>query len=180
MNLKRMFPLLLLVALFTTSCTTVRVVTDYDRDANFGQYKSFAFYRPGVDKAKISDLDKRRILRAIDEELSMKGLTKSDNPDLMVSFFTKESERVDVYNNNFGWGWGWNPWWGPGWAGSTVSRTSEGTLFIDLIDTKTNQLIWQGIGQGDLITSGDIDRKEKRIKEIVHEILAKYPPDLTK
>lgn len=180
MNLKRMFPLLLLVALITTSCTTVRVVTDYDRDANFGQYKSFAFYRPGVDKAKISDLDKRRILRAIDEELSMKGLTKSDNPDLMVSFFTKESERVDVYNNNFGWGWGWNPWWGPGWAGSTVSRTSEGTLFIDLIDTKTNQLIWQGIGQGDLITSGDIDRKEKRIKEIVHEILAKYPPDLTK
>lgn len=180
MKLTRLFPMLLLVALVATSCTTVRVATDYDRNANFGEYQSFAFYRPGVDKAKISDLDKKRILRAIDHELSMKGMSKSENPDLMVSFFTKESERVDVYNNNFGWGWGWNPWWGPGWWGNTVSRTTEGVLYIDLIDAKTNDLVWQGIGRANLITSGDVEKKVKRIQEIVHEILAKYPPDLMK
>lgn len=182
MNLKKILPLLLLVAIVATSCNTVRVATDYDRNANFSEYKSFAFYRPGVDKAEVNDLDKKRILRAIDRELSLKGIQKSENPDLMVSFFTKESQRVDVYNNNFGWGWGWgwNPYWGGGYYGNTVSRTTEGILYIDLIDAKKNELVWQGIGQANLITTGDIEKKVKRIQEIVHEIMAKYPPEMEK
>lgn len=167
---------LLLVLLVFTSCTTVRVVTDYDREVNFNKYKSFAFYKPGVDKAEISDLDKKRILRAINSELAAKGLNKSDSPDLLVSLFTKERERVDVYNNNFGWGWGWNPWWYGGYYGNSVSRSTEGSLYIDLIDAKTNELVWQGIGTARLITSGNIDKKEERIREIVREILMKYPP----
>lgn len=167
-------PLLLLVLVFT-SCTTVRVVSDYDREANFDEYKSYAFYKPGIDKAQISDLDKKRILRAIDAELSAKGMTKAEPADLLVSIFTKERERVDVYNNNFGWGWGWNPWWYGSW-GNTVSRSTEGSLYIDLIDAKKNELIWQGIGTAKLITSGKVEQKEERIREIVREILMTYPP----
>ena len=159
-----------------TSCTTVRVATDYDRQANFNAYSSFAFYKPGVDKAQISDLDKKRILRAIEVELQKKGLNKSESPDLLVSIFTKERERVDVYNNNFGWGWGWNPWWGGGNWGTTVTSTPEGTLYIDLIDAKSNELVWQGIGSARLVTD-DIDKKDERIREIVSEILAEYPPE---
>ncbi|MBT8263428.1 MAG: DUF4136 domain-containing protein [Bacteroidia bacterium] len=165
----------LLLVLVLTSCSTVRVVSDYDREANFDQYKTYAFYKPGVDKAEISDLDKKRILRAIDAELSAKGLNKGESPDLLVSIFTKERERVDVYNNNFGWGWGWNPWWYGGW-GNTVSTSTEGSLYVDLIDAKTNELVWQGIGTARLITSGNIDKKEERIREIVREIMMQYPP----
>lgn len=176
MKTLKFIPILVIVALVFTSCTTVRVVTDYDRQADFGSYKSYAFYRPGIDKAEISDLDKKRILRAIDAELRAKGLNKSESPDMLVSIFTKERERVDVYNNNFGWGWGWNPWWyGGGW-GSTVSRTTEGTLYIDLIDAKTNELVWQGLGSARLVTGSDIDKKDERIREIVHEIMERYPP----
>lgn len=62
---------------------------------------------------EISDLDKKRILRSIDEVMATKGLTKSENPDLMINFFTKEREQVDVNQFNagwgYGWGWGWNP-----------------------------------------------------------------------
>jgi len=178
MNFKKLL-LIVLVAATATSCTTVRVATDYDRNANFGSYNSFAFYKPGVDKAKISDLDKKRILRAIDAELSAKGMNKSESPDLLISFFTKENERVDVYNNNFGFGWGWNPWWyGAGWYGPSYSTTTEGVLYIDLIDAKTNELVWQGIGRANLITTGDVEKKVKRINEIVHEILVKYPPEI--
>jgi hypothetical protein len=177
MKTLKFIPILAVAALIFTSCTTVRVATDYDRQADFGSYKSYAFYKPGIDKAEISDLDKKRILRAIDAELNAKGLNKSETPDMLVSIFTKERERVDVYNNNFGWGWGWNPWWyGGGW-GNTVSRTTEGTLYIDLIDAKTNELVWQGLGSARLITGSDIDKKEERIREIVHEIMERYPPD---
>ncbi len=161
------------------SCSTVRVATDFDKEANFNQYNSFAFFKPGIDKAEVSDLDKKRILRAIEANLSAKGMSKSENPSLLVSIFTKERERVDVYNNNFGVGWGWSPWYyGSYYGGSTVSRTTEGTLFIDLIDAKTNNLVWQGMGTADLYSN--IDKKEERIREIVAEILAEYPPGAPK
>ncbi|QNJ97942.1 DUF4136 domain-containing protein [Constantimarinum furrinae] len=173
MKTLRFLPVLLLFVF--TSCTTVRVVSDYDRQANFNAYTSFAFYKPGIDQAKISDLDKKRILRAIESELSAKGMSKSDSPSLLVSIFTKERERVDVYQRNYGYGWGWNPWWYGGYYGNTVSRSTEGSLYIDLIDAKTNELVWQGIGSAKLITD-DIDEKEERIREIVREILAEYPP----
>lgn len=173
MKALKFFPLLLLFIF--TSCATVRVAADYDKEANFDQYNSFAFYKPGIDKAQISDLDKKRILRAIENNLSAKGMVKSDNPDLLVSIFTKEKQRVDVYNNNFGYGWGWNPYWFGSYNTSNVSQTAEGTLFIDLIDAKNNNLIWQGMGSADLVTH-NMEKKEARIQEIVTKILAKYPP----
>ncbi|MEM0519112.1 MULTISPECIES: DUF4136 domain-containing protein [Aequorivita] len=178
MKALKFLPLLLLFAF--TSCSTVRVASDFDKKANFNQYNSFAFFKPGIDKAEISDLDKKRILRAIEGNLIMKGMAKSETPDLLVSIFTKERERVDVYNSNFGYGWGWSPWYyGSYHGGTNVSRTAEGTLYIDLIDAKTNNLVWQGMGSADLVT-GNMERKEERIREIVSKILAEYPPGALK
>lgn len=156
-----------------TSCVSVRVVADYDKEANFNSYKTFAFYKPGIDKAEISDLDKKRILRAIEAEMILKGFKKSDNPDLLVSIFTKEKERVEVYNNYYGMGWFWNPWWfGPNY--STVTTRTEGSLYIDLIDAKKKELVWQGKGSGYLTKR--VDKKDERIREFVSEILKQYPP----
>jgi hypothetical protein len=118
-------------------------------------------------------LDKKRILRSIDEALTIKGFTKSETPDLIISIFTKETERIDIYNNN-GFGWGWNSRWGLGMSYTNVSRTPEGTLFIDLIDAKTKELVWQGEGNGYL--TKDTEKKDARIKEFVDKILAQYPP----
>jgi hypothetical protein len=165
----------MVLAIVLTSCSSVRVATDYDREIDFSTYSSFAFYRPGIDKAQISDLDKRRILRAIETQLVSKGMTKSSDPDLLVSIFTKERERIDVYNDHFGYGWGWYPWYG-GYYGHHVSTSTEGTLFIDLFDAKSKSLIWQGMGTSKLVTSSNIEKKEERIRLIVGEVLAKYPP----
>ena len=162
-----------------SSCSTVRVAADYDKEANFDSYKTFAFFKPGIDKADVNDLDKKRILRAIEAELKAKGFTKSESPDILVSIFTKTKENVNVYNNNFGYGglygWGWSPWfWNTGY--NTVSSTTEGTLYIDFIDGKKKELVWQGMGSAALVTSGNIEKKEARINEIVGEIIARYPP----
>ena len=133
-------PVLALIVL--SSCTSVRVLSDYDKEVNFSSYKSYAFYKTGIDKAQISDLDKKRILRAIESEMAAKGFVKSENPDVLVSIFTKEREQVDVYSNNFGWGmgggfggWGWGGFgpgfgwggFGPGWGGNNVSTRTEGS-----------------------------------------------------
>lgn len=171
----------MLVLLFLSSCTSVRVLSDYDKDADFNAYKSYAFYKTGIDKAQISDLDKKRILKAIDAELSSRGFVKSENPDILISIFTKEKEQVDIYNNYWGggyYGWGWNPWyWGPGMGGSTVSTRTEGSLYIDLIDAENKELVWQGKGIGNLGNIKNIEKKEQRIREFVSEIMKQYPPN---
>jgi len=174
MKTLQIIPLLLLVLL--SSCSSVSVNADYDKNAAFTQYKSFAFYKNGIDKVEISDLDKRRILHAIDTTLIAKGMTRSETPDLLINFFTKEREQVDVNQFNmgwgYGWGWGWNPWM---WGGNTsVSRYTEGTLYIDLIDAKKKELIWQGEGKG--VLTKDTRKKEEKIQEFVTKILEQYPP----
>ncbi|MFT6797077.1 MAG: hypothetical protein ACJART_002225 [Maribacter sp.] len=188
--------LLLLTVLslvFLSSCNAVRVLSDYDEKANFSSYNSYAFYKTGIDKAEISDLDKKRILRAVETEMASRGFVKSDSPDILISIFTKEQERVDVYNNNFGWGgmggWGWGGYggwgmggWGPGlgwgWGGGNmVSTSTEGSLYIDLIDTQTKQLVWQGKGEGTLANTKNIQKKKQRINEFVSQIMEQYPPN---
>ena len=173
-KLLTLLPVAILLLAFS-SCSSVKVAADYDRNANFETYRSFAFYKPGIDKAEISDLDKRRILRAIEAELLNKGFTKSQNPDMLVSIFTKSREKINVYNNGFGpygYGWGWSPWYWNNY--NTVSRSTEGVLYVDLIDAKSKELVWQGMGTGYL--SQNMDKKNERIKEFVSKILENYPP----
>ena len=173
----------LLVVIILTSCSSVKVSSDYDTQADFKDYKTFAFYKKGIDKASISDLDKKRIMRAIEAELQSKGYQLSNDPDILVSIFTKSREKVNINNSNigYGYGWGWNRW---GWAGNPwywnnqnvrVDQYTEGTLFIDFIDKDGNELVWQGIGSG-AMKMKSAEKKEERIKEFVKEILSDYPP----
>ncbi|MFM1879222.1 MAG: hypothetical protein RLZZ241_2088 [Bacteroidota bacterium] len=181
------FSLLAVVFSMLTSCTSVRVVADYDTATDFKAYKNYAFYKTGIDKAEISDLDKKRILRSIESELNLKGYQKSETPDLLVSIFTTERERINVYNNlgwsagwGYGWGWGWSPWaWGGAWNRPVVSSQIEGSLYIDLIDAKSKELIWQGKGSGVLLQTGQVEKREARIQEFVAQILSKFPPGQT-
>jgi len=175
--LKITFAMFLFAALLT-SCSSVKVASDYDQSVDFNKYKTYAFFKPGIDKAEVSDLDKKRILRGIESAMSAQGYIKSEDPDMLVSIFTKTNENINIYQNNmmgfYGYGWGgWNPYyWGAG--RNTISSTSEGTLYIDLIDAKDKELIWQGMGTAALAT--DASKKQNRVNEIVAEILKKFPP----
>lgn len=163
---------LLFITAFISSCSSVRVASDYDDRTDFSVYKTYGFFEPGIEKVDISDLDRNRILRALEDEFAKKGFTKSENPDLLVNFFTKARQEVDVNQFYAGWGYGWNPWmWGGNYT--TVSTSTEGTLYIDLIDAKKKELVWQGIGTG--VLTMDREKKEERIREFVTNILAQFP-----
>jgi hypothetical protein len=83
-----------------------------------------------------------------------------------------------------GWGWGGFGPWGMGRFGGMgmnqpmVSTQSEGTLFIDLIDAKEKELIWQGMGTGYI--SRNLEKKDERIKEFVSKVMEKFPPEVQK
>jgi len=180
---------LFVVTAFAVSCASITVNTDYDEAVNFTSYKTYGFLKDGIDKAEISDLDKKRIMKALDTELAAKGLTKSDKPDMYVNFFTKATKDVNV--NNFGgyggWGYGFGGWGGYGWGGgpwgwggnyTSVSTQTEGTLYIDIIDANKKELVWQGIGNG--VLTQNRDRKQQRISEFVNKIVAQFPPEKDK
>jgi len=168
---------LLLITLILSSCSSIKVFSDYDRNIDFSNYETFAYFKPEIDKVDISDLDKRRILMALDSEMNLKGLSKSETPDLLIGFTTKAKEQIYVNTgNNFGWGWGWgfNPWfWGNGGYNSVSTRT-EGTLYVNIIDAATKQLIWQGKGRGGI--NEFMKNRDERISLFIHEIIENYPP----
>lgn len=181
----KFIPVLLLFML--SSCgSSITVYSDFDKSADFSQYKTYAFNKKAIDKVQISSLDKKRILQAIETELDKKGMTKSENPDLTIGIFTKEKEQVDVTTSYFGgwggfgypyrWGFGYNPY---NWGGYPYVNTAiEGKLFIDFVDTKKNELVWQGEGVGYLTKNRS--KKEAIINDFVIKILMQYPPALEK
>lgn len=175
MKLLKFLPFL--AVLLFASCSSVQVTTDYDNTVDFQQFRTYAFMKDGVDKINISDLDKKRILKAIDEQLTAKGYSKSDNPDLLINLFTDTKQIVNV-NTYGGWGygfyrpWGWNPWMmGPGYQ--SVSTSTEGILYVDVLKAKSKELIWQGKGTGYLTNRQS--KKEERIKEFVSKVLETFP-----
>ncbi|MGG7033655.1 MAG: DUF4136 domain-containing protein [Flavobacterium sp.] len=167
-TIRIILPLILLSFLY--SCSSIRVASDYDSTVDFSQYKTFAFHANGIEKVPISEFDKKRIMKAIETELNKKGITKAENPDLLVNFFTKEREIVNV-SQYYGYGWGW----GYGWGGPAhVSSSTEGQLYIDFIDANKKALIWQGQGTGYLEQYSP--NKDELIYEFVSKILVQYPP----
>lgn len=161
---------LLVITLLSVSCSSIRVSSDYESATDFSKYKTFAFYKTGIDKAPISDIDKRRIMRSIETELQTKGIQLTENPDLLVSIFTKAREQVDVYQPH------WTPYYYNPYQTANISKYTEGTLFIDIIDAKDKKLIWQGIGSGALTKSSKPEKREENIQVFVKEILEKFPP----
>src|SRR5690606_1187448 len=134
--------LTLMIAFIVTSCSTVRVTYDFDRATDFNVYKTYNFHQKGIDKLEVNDLDKRRIISAIEAQMAAKGFTKSSNPDLYINVLASSKEKVNIDNGYYGGYWG--PYYGP----SRVYQYTSGTIIIDIVDDKRNILIWQGAGSG--------------------------------
>ena len=59
--MKKITILFLFISIFL-SCDSIRVSSDYNKDIDFSNLKTYAFSKQGVDKVKINDIDKKRIL----------------------------------------------------------------------------------------------------------------------
>ena len=162
------------------SCNTIRVSSDFNKTTDFSKLKTYAFSKNGIDKVKINDIDKKRILRAIDVELYNKGFRKSSiDPDFTINFFTETNQKVNYYPSNNYYGSA-VPYGGMGHYASSwylnSFRYNEGVLFIDVVDNKKNELVWQGIGKG-YIYNDKPEKKSEKINEMVGKILLQFPPN---
>ncbi|QQL50088.1 DUF4136 domain-containing protein [Mucilaginibacter ginkgonis] len=122
--------------------------------------------------------------------LQTKGLRIDEQtPDLLVHYTSAvgRGTRLDYYTAYpYYWGgafyrpyWGYRPYWYGGfpyYGGGTyaVPETyKEGTIIIDLIDRKSNKIIWRGFGVGEL--HHDPQKTIEELPKVVEGIFKQLP-----
>jgi len=187
-----------LVALFSlalTACSSVSVSTDYDQDADFSELKGFNWLpKSAVVEKESAYLNNRimdvRITKAIDKQLVAQGFKFASTADFYINYSITSEKKTDIrsYDNYSGYGpsWGWGV--GYGHRGMSLSASTEtrideyqqGSLIIDVIDPKSLELIWRGVGSKRLPESTDAAEMDKLVANIVQSILEKFPPKADK
>lgn len=165
---------LLALPLLTLACSSSRVVTNQDPKADFGVYRTYGFVsEPGTDTAEYSSLLSEFLKVAATRELEARNYTESDEPDMLVNFDLYTQEKIQSTTTTAGHG-------GRSrhgrWAGyeTTVNQYTEGTLSVDLVDRKKNQLVWQGVIVG-RVTQKARKNLEVTIDDAIAEVFAEYP-----
>jgi len=176
---KTVFALVGIILFFAGTLSAQQVKTDYDRTANFSQYKSYSWEQV---KTK-DDLDVARIKTAVNAALAAKGWTLVDSGgdvSIMAMEMTREQQSLNTFYDGFGGGWGWRRFGGGGFgeATTTTETYKVGTLVVDLFDTKTKQLIWRASSSDTL--SNNSDRNIKNLDKGVEKMFKQFPPGSSK
>ena len=117
---KLLFPIFILI--IAASCATIKVSSDFDKTAQFAGYKTYAF-TPEAQNLNIEELNRKRLITAIENEMSLKGFTKSDSPDILIDLkITGEKKQTATATSTGGYGgyYGGRYGWGGGYGGYGV------------------------------------------------------------
>jgi hypothetical protein len=174
MNTQRtIVPLLGLVLLTATASLAQEVKTDFDRDTDFGHYRTYSW-----EKVQTQDpLWVDRIKQAVNSALAAKGWTQVESGgDVAVVAMetTQNQQTLNTFYDGFGGGWRWRGFGGFGDSTTTVDTYRVGTLVVDLFDAGTKSLIWRGSASDTLS-----DKSNKNIKTLdkgVQKMFDHFPP----
>ena len=123
----------------------------------------------------------RDIKRAVDEQLTQKGLTRVEkDADIYVSYQVvitlEKSLNLSGSGGDIG---GWDPW-GDAWrTGSVQGQTSTipvGMLVASLYDAGRKQLIWRGDASKTIDVKKDPDKNYKNLQKAMTNLFKNYPP----
>ena len=174
-NPQRLIALALTIFSVVSVSRAQNVKTDYDRRADFTQYKTFSF-----EKIETKDpLWVDRITAAVGGALTAKGLTQVDTGgDIAVIAIGMSADRqtLNTFYDSFGGGWGWRHWGGDdfGEATTTTETYRIGTLVVDLFDRKTKALLWRGSASRTLSNSSA--KNIKTFDKSVNKLFKDFPP----
>jgi hypothetical protein len=162
-------------------CTVVqaqKTSAAFDEKVDFSNYKTFAFDKEGARNPYVNML----IVEAVEGELTSRGLTKVNvDPDLKVVYLAATVPNLQVQNVPF------YHVVNPAYSGMVGSATmnmwdvTTGTLVIDLLDRKSDRVVFRGTitevlqraRSADL--QSDAKTVSKPIKKGVAKVFKKYP-----
>jgi len=171
--------LLLCAVLLAAGCSSVSVSHDFDSQVDFANLRTYSWITApestseSVQKElQTNSLIESRVKKAVNRQLAAKGLRETtQDPDFLVAFHTGVQDKTDVQS----WGYGYG-YWGMRGGGVSTIHYQEGTLILDFINPKSDNLIWRGVGKKVVSERTTPEKSEKEINTAVEQILKKYPP----
>lgn len=161
------------------ACAPVRVSSHVDTRTDFSRFKTFDWGPADALPAGDARLDangffKDHMLGAVERQMVLKGYEhagESTMPDVRIHFHAVIRVRMNVgaldVRRGFCSGAG---------CGAGVNEFEEGTLIVDVIDARTNQLVWRGWAQDSVgNTLENHDKLAKRIDQSVKGLMAALP-----
>lgn len=198
---KMQFALLAAIVCLCASpfATAQSIKVNWRVKAPFSDYKTFAWtpnQQPGFYR--------QFVRQYVDAALAKKGLSEIKDPktaDVKVVYHFKTQDVIDATTTSDGFGFGGGPWggWGGygGWGGwgdgmgmgmgmggDGMATTQErprtiGILTVDLVDSKSNEVIWRGQATEDSVASSQ-KGDEKQVQKSVDKMFDQYPPKGTR
>src|ERR1019366_6142402 len=162
-----------IVLLCATASFAQQVKTDYNREANFNQYKTYSWEKVQTQDSLWVD----RIREAVNTALAAKGWTpvQSGGDVAIVAVETTQNQQtLDTFYDGFGGGWRWRGFGGFGDSTTTVETYKVGTLVVDLFDATSKKLIWRGSASDTL--SDKSDKNIKTLDKGVQKMFDRFPP----
>lgn len=168
-TIRVMSMLAMLVGAMAVSAAAQSVQSDFDRSFRFSDLKTFSFApqrRAATDPLASDTLNDGRIRSGLESQLTLSGFRMDkEESDFVIAHYVTTKNKLNV--QDFGYG-------PPRWFGSRdirVNQYSEGTLMVDFIDPKNNQVIWRGRASGTLEMKG-VDKKiSKSVEKLVKQFL---------
>jgi len=167
-------------ALALAGCAATLTVDSYaDRAADFTRYRTFG-WGPGEQLATGDPrLDNNpffhgRVQAQVEKQLAAKGLEQatSETPDLTIHYHTSITQEIQAGTADRRYGYcegdGCDPY-----------VYEAGTLLIDLVDTRSNRVVWRGWAKASV--EGVVENQEwmeERIDQAVARILERFPARL--
>jgi len=166
-----------MAALVLTGCATMNVSSHIERNVNFADYVTYDWGPP--DNLPVGDprLDNNPFFNdylqgAIEKQLARKGYAPGlgGTPDLLIHYHASVNQKLDVYEVDQSYGYCY------GNCEAQIVDYEQGTIIIDIVDTKTNKVVWRGWAQDAM--NGIIDnqdRLEKQVDEGVTKMMMMLP-----
>lgn len=165
---KRYAVLALMVCLAASFAAAQQVSVNYNHDASFAQYHTYAWGSNNKNQIQNSILA-QVAQQDIEAAMAGKGLQKvqeSQNPDLVLTASGGEHEQTS-----------WNAMGMRGIGGGFGSITPEqqvaATMVVSLYDVKQKELVWRGIAQDTLNNNGNKNQKE--VHNAVNKMFKQWP-----
>jgi hypothetical protein len=162
-------------------CATMSVSSHVERSLDITQYHSYDWGPADALPTGDPRLDKDpffqdRFQGAVEKQMAARGFERatSETPDLLIHYHANISQRIDVNRTDRGYGY-----CSAGDCPADVVEYEAGTLVLDVIDPRTNRLIWRGWAQGHIEGAlNNQDRMARQIDEAATRMLARFPRPL--
>ena len=159
-----------IAAVAVAGCATITVSSHIERGINFADYVTYDWGPP--DNLPVGDprLDNNPFFNdylqgAIEKKMDAKGFARvaaGQQADLLIHYHASVNQKLDVYevDNEYGYCYGD--------CQPQIVDYELGTLIIDIVDVKTNKVVWRGWAQEAM--NGIIDNQDRLEKQVDEEV----------